>query len=197
MWKGAFFLSEKQQTKLKIIDTALEEIEQQGFENLSLRKLASNCGLTTGAFYRHFANKNDLFMVLMLKLSATLTSGVGQKNIHSISPRKELLFLGENIFTLFSEKKNLVDFLFFNPVAQSIYAKNEKIQDTFPLLKTIHQLIIEIIDRETLDLDPTTTFIQVWSFLQGYMLLVRNGVTQFDTELLADTLNSLLLKKGM
>ncbi|MDM8291569.1 TetR family transcriptional regulator, partial [Lactobacillus crispatus] len=34
-------------------------IDKYGYEDLSLRRLTGTLGLTTGAFYKHFKNKND------------------------------------------------------------------------------------------------------------------------------------------
>ncbi|KRM95163.1 hypothetical protein FC19_GL002258 [Liquorilactobacillus aquaticus DSM 21051] len=184
----------KQYTKIKILQTALEDIDKNGYEELSLRKLANNCGLTTGAFYKHFASKDELFMSLMLKLSVSLTENINLKSNEQYTPREELLHLGQNIFALFKEKTNLVDFLFFNPVAQSVYKQSSEVQNAFPLLRSVRTLINELIDYESLELDSTETFIKIWAFLQGYMLLVRNGVTEFDVTLLSATLNSLLRK---
>src|SRR5699024_12402343 len=36
-------------------------IDKYGYEDLSLRRLTGTLGLTTGAFYKHFKNKNDLY----------------------------------------------------------------------------------------------------------------------------------------
>lgn len=194
---GLILSNKKEQTKRKILKMALREIDENGYEKLSLRKLATNCNLTTGAFYRNFANKDALFMSLMLELSTSLTEIISQKSDGNYTPREKLLLLGENVFKLFNTKNNLVNFLFFNPVAQSIYTQDRGLQDLFPLLKSVHNLIDDIIRQESLELDSDETFIKIWAFLQGYMLLVRNGVTKFNAALLADTLSSLLTKKGI
>lgn len=51
----------KMTTEEKIINQTIHLIDTSGYQNLSLRKLTKELGLTTGAFYRHFKDKNELF----------------------------------------------------------------------------------------------------------------------------------------
>ena len=53
------------ETKKKILDSAKAEFLDKGFMNASLRTIASNAGLTTGAMYRHFKDKDALFCALV------------------------------------------------------------------------------------------------------------------------------------
>lgn len=53
------------ETKKKILDSAMAEFLDKGFMNASLRTIAANAGLTTGAMYRHFKDKDALFCALV------------------------------------------------------------------------------------------------------------------------------------
>ena len=53
------------ETKDKILKSAKIEFLEKGFVNASLRTIAANAGLTTGAMYRHFKDKDDLFCALV------------------------------------------------------------------------------------------------------------------------------------
>ena len=53
------------ETKKKILDSAMEEFLDKGFMSASLRTIAANAGLTTGAMYRHFKDKDALFCALV------------------------------------------------------------------------------------------------------------------------------------
>jgi len=52
-------------TKSKILESAKKEFLEKGFVNASLRTIAANAGLTTGAMYRHFKDKDALFCALV------------------------------------------------------------------------------------------------------------------------------------
>ena len=45
----------------KIQQAALEEFSEKGFLGASLRQIVKNAGVTTGAFYKHFKDKEALF----------------------------------------------------------------------------------------------------------------------------------------
>ena len=49
----------------KIIAAAVREFMEHGFENASMRRIASEVGLTAGALYRHFPNKEEMFAALV------------------------------------------------------------------------------------------------------------------------------------
>lgn len=52
-------------TRENILKSAKSEFVAHGFSGASLRTIAAGAGVTTGALYRHFANKADLFDVLV------------------------------------------------------------------------------------------------------------------------------------
>lgn len=47
--------------KKQLLDAALHVFVTQGFEKASMREIAANAGLTTGAIYYHYKNKDDLY----------------------------------------------------------------------------------------------------------------------------------------
>ncbi|MDR1082358.1 MAG: TetR/AcrR family transcriptional regulator, partial [Coriobacteriales bacterium] len=48
-----------------IIASAKKEFLENGFANASLRKIAKGAGVTTGALYQHYADKETLFKSLV------------------------------------------------------------------------------------------------------------------------------------
>ena len=64
------------ETRQKLIDSAKTEFFENGFAKASLRKICTNAGVTTGALYFFFKNKDDLFSAIvappLLKLKEML-----------------------------------------------------------------------------------------------------------------------------
>ena len=56
---------DKTEAHEKIITAAVKEFMEYGFENASMRSIASEVGLTVGALYRHFPNKEEMFAALV------------------------------------------------------------------------------------------------------------------------------------
>ena len=53
------------ETKSKLLKSAKKEFLEKGFMGASLRTIAANAGVTTGAMYRHFKDKDDFFCALV------------------------------------------------------------------------------------------------------------------------------------
>ncbi|MBY6797159.1 TetR/AcrR family transcriptional regulator [Clostridium botulinum] len=54
-------VNEYNQKKQHILEAAIIKFTENGFDKTSLREIASAVGLTTGAIYHHFKNKDELF----------------------------------------------------------------------------------------------------------------------------------------
>ena len=52
----------------RILDTALELFNEQGYDATSLRELAERLGVTKAALYYHFKSKADILLALHLRL---------------------------------------------------------------------------------------------------------------------------------
>lgn len=62
-------MSEKtDETRQKIIESARKEFVEKGFEKASLRNICKDAGVTTGALYFFFQDKDDLFSQIFLPI---------------------------------------------------------------------------------------------------------------------------------
>ena len=53
-------------THKKILESGKKLFLENGYERTNLRELCKGAGITTGAFYRHFEDKEALLRILML-----------------------------------------------------------------------------------------------------------------------------------
>ncbi|HNZ98434.1 helix-turn-helix domain-containing protein [Ruminococcus sp.] len=56
---------DKTESHERIITAAKEEFLTYGFENASMRRIASNSGITVSGLYKHFPNKEEMFAHLV------------------------------------------------------------------------------------------------------------------------------------
>ena len=49
-------------TRLRILEAALEEFQEQGFEGATMRQIAARAGMATGAAYYYFASKDAIVL---------------------------------------------------------------------------------------------------------------------------------------
>lgn len=52
--------SEVEEVKKQILDAAFEIVHNEGFSNLSMRKISSKMGMTAGNIYNYYSNKDEL-----------------------------------------------------------------------------------------------------------------------------------------
>lgn len=168
------------ETKQQLIQHAIHVIDQNGFENLSLRKLTGALGLTTGAFYKHFKDKDELFKIIVIELSKEFVTNIDFKRD---SPEEQLLQIADYFVQQMQEHPYTMDFLFFSD--QSVAALKNKDMH-YPFLSKILQLINQINIQS--NLSNREFFIQIWSFIQGYSFLIKKKVTSYNPDFVRTTL---------
>ena len=62
----------------------------------------------------------------------------------------------------------------------------------FGFYDQVIQLIKDVLRKRGITIDPQILFIQLWSFIQGYGLLIDSGITSYDPNLVRKTLKDLL-----
>jgi len=70
----------KQQSREKILQSAISCFTKQGFENTSIDEIMSNAKMTRGAFYAHFSSKSELYQHALL---------TGAMNSQLLKPKPE------------------------------------------------------------------------------------------------------------
>lgn len=175
--------------KNKIIDITINEINKNGYENISLRKITEELDITTGTFYKRFKDKNDLFLNTAEHISSDMFENIYSKiKDYEIDPKRSLINLGIEVIKLFNNKKNLTEFLFFNSNVLSAYT-NKNLGKRFKLLNITKKIIYKCINDDT---KVDYIFIQLWSFIQGYGHLISNKVCALDISMIENTLNKLI-----
>lgn len=171
-------------TKDQLILRAIQVIDKDGYQNLSLRKLTGALNLTTGAFYKHFKDKDDLFKAVTRELSKKFIEAI---DFNSSSPTEQLLQITDYFVNQMKKHPNKMEFLFFND--QSIIALKQK-NLTYPFLHKLIQLIDQI--NTNSNVNNQDFFIQIWSFIQGYTFLIKNKITTYQPDLVRKTLTEIM-----
>ncbi|WP_440896984.1 TetR/AcrR family transcriptional regulator [Amphibacillus sp. Q70] len=181
-------------TKEKIIEIVVEEIKENGYLTISMRKIAKKYNITGTALYRHFHNKDELLQHALVQVSQDIYLKY-QVEIEELSEEKptvkqKLTRLGEVLLNQSVKDTNLMDFLFFSDYARSSY--KEQHNTPFVFLEEYKNLIHQAKEEFNPHIDEGTLFIELWAFIQGYTLLVLNGVAIYDYKLLEQALNKFI-----
>lgn len=98
--------AQAQQTKQQLLDAALEAFWQNGVTNTSMQTIAEQAGMTRGALYWHFKNKEDLFEALFEQMCAPFMQKMEQVLTHDKDALTQLkLKLNELLLLLNEDEK--------------------------------------------------------------------------------------------
>ncbi len=67
MPKAPMTAAEIERMRQRILETALDIIVQEGFNNLSIRKIAARLGVTATTIYNYYANKDELNLMIRVR----------------------------------------------------------------------------------------------------------------------------------
>lgn len=80
-----------QQTKKTIQMAFIELVHEEGFHNVSVKKIAERAGINRGTFYLHYVDKFEL----MAKVQEELLRGI-QGTLKNINPKDAFLIIQHN-----------------------------------------------------------------------------------------------------
>lgn len=188
---------EMKNRKLKqhIFDVALKLMNQIGFDNITIRMICQEAGISTGMFYQHFANKEDLLSYYYEEAQDRFDDVVNRK-LAGKEIREQLIEFYVWLFRFTSELG--VDF------CRNFFNSKNKVMNT----NIFHNRIIDITNRAMEDaiadgfqLSPGRTPYQV----SKYLCVMAKGVifdwsahegsydmTEFGKQLITLTIDGLL-----
>lgn len=98
--------------KRALIETGIELVHKEGEKNLSLRRIAAECGVSNAAPYAHFKNKNALLSAMKAHIIQEFVNAL-QETIQKYPFDKELLTqLGKTYVLFFYNNPQYYSFLF-------------------------------------------------------------------------------------
>jgi AcrR family transcriptional regulator len=105
---------EKSETRDKILDAARELFVTEGYEGVSMRKVAEKIEYSPTAIYVHFADKNELFRELCHQDYARLAE-VFQSSMISTDPLERIRQIGAIYIDFGTRNPNHYKFMFMTP----------------------------------------------------------------------------------
>ncbi|KRL76278.1 TetR/AcrR family transcriptional regulator [Ligilactobacillus equi] len=163
-----------------LISVTTKWVSVNDFHDLSLRKISSSVGLTTGAVYKNFKSKQELFYKVSLSLSEQLVSDLKLSSLNT--PFDNLLAIADFLCNLAVEKPRLIEFLLFNGSIKEMYQAKDY---NFVFWNLVKKYAGQLKDSEYFLLQIVTT-------LTGYIQLLINDLVKYDPKFITITLKQLL-----
>ena len=177
--------------KAELIEKGLKLLDEDGYENFSLRKVAKACSVSHTAPYRHFNSKDDLIMAIALeahhKFNQCLEEAVNKYPNDNKSQLKEMGFAYVKFFV---ENPEYLRLLFLSDLA--IDFKNKHI-DTFKNGEQPFQTFYKAIERLQAEsqnceggncTDPNALALSCWGLVHGMAILIAKKDFSYEGDYL-------------
>lgn len=153
-----------------LIDAALEVVERDGYQALSLRELAQLLGVSRGAPYRHFADRDALLAACAMEGFRQLMAA-SQAMTEAVSDSMQRAHAMGTAFIAFAEAQPGLFMLMFDSGLLNQAQDNDELGE---LLRQTYEQVSETVAATLEVTDPTTLrlrMIGMWSTLYGYARL--------------------------
>ena len=181
--------------KEKLIQTGIEEIKKHGIEQLSLRTVATVCGVTHGSPYKHFDNKDGYLKVVLTRLTQLFYEDVTRDLDESLSARHQLLQMGQAFVCFAQTNPHIFEALFIKFPFKYMEVTPETILTNVDLPGFSHfkVLVVRLIEEEKLMGREIDVLIHLWSFILGLSILSMGQIGEsFSPRTIQETIGGML-----
>ena len=153
-----------------LIDAGLKIINENGEENLSLRKVAMDCGVSHAAPYAHFKDKDELIDAIKSTvtdrfMSVLLKSVEGQPTADAA-----IIAMGKAYVEFFSKNPDYFAFLFGKLSINAHLKMNREHKDDYPPFLLLRRMYLKHLEENKLELsyeEQEIELIKIWSIVHG------------------------------
>ncbi|MEO5892962.1 MAG: TetR/AcrR family transcriptional regulator [Ferruginibacter sp.] len=184
----------KEETRINILDAAFQIVKEEGWQALSMRKIADVIEYTAPIIYEYFANKEAILQELNKKGYLILSADIeAAKNEHRL-PEKQLEAMWLAYWNFAFAQKELYQ-LMFGVEMNCCVMKQEypEVQAPAKLIGEVIQQVMNIEDPE--DDALCMKYYTFWSVVHGLISIniVRKGVTDdINQQILRDAIKGII-----
>jgi AcrR family transcriptional regulator len=184
-------MSELPQNKRKqhLLESAIRVFSVKGFDDASMREIAAEAGLTTGAIYHHYKNKDDLFYDAV-KEAAYFVHKLSERNENSTLKTNQEMFneISANVRDRMSKdaEQRLLILLAAYAMSKGGRIQEKYKQDYTEIIQKVADMYFFAFGVENLAYQKSLATILV-AALDGVALQCSLGILKFDDETFKDT----------
>lgn len=194
---------EKEIRKLAIIEVAEGILHEKGLDAVTIRNVAKEAGLSSGAIYMYFKNKEELLLCMLIQNLKILKTDM-QSAMDSTNPIDIIKKMGyhyKQYFARFGKYINILGFTVkqdsnFESLSTLLIDELEKaLADVLEIVQTA--LATHEVDGVLKGLPPERGVPVLWALIQGIVQITlpspRSEKTSFEFDQLMDDVTTLLL----
>jgi len=185
----------KEETRVSILDAALHIVKHEGWQALSMRKIADVIEYTAPIIYEYFANKDAILMELTRKGYLILSKNMEEAKDNYRLPEEQLEAMWLAYWNFAFDNKELYQVMFgvqMNCCCELVKSMPEAQRPTTLVSEAIMQLMnMKDINDEMI----CTKYYTFWSVVHGLVsinLLSRGFSDEVNRQVLKDTIGGII-----
>ncbi len=168
--------------KNELVAYAIELVEKEGSETLSLRRLAALCGVSYAAPYAHFHDKEEILNACRSQISVELTQyledSIASRNL---SDAETLNVLGGAFVDYFQKHPRFYSFLFHEGTGVKVTITLDESAENHPPFEVFRKVCLALIARYRLSKEEgLARLAQCWALVHGVSSLMISPQVKFD-----------------
>ncbi len=180
---------EREELREQILDVAMNILIKEGYDAVTIRRLADEIAYTPGALYSYFKDKEEIIFALVLRAAKHLT--LVFRAVESINnPLERLWAIGRAYITFAMEHQEYYDLMFIMSTPIQKMAETEYTEGHaafFILRSTVHDCMQQGYLPKA---DDDVAAFAMWSFVHGSVsLMIRKRMTMIPEEKYQDILD--------
>ena len=166
--------------KEALVDVAMQLIEADEVELISLRRLSKEVGVTPSAVYNHFSDKNALMLAIKLRLYEDFNRFFDGRSSQTDNPEQALLEMCLAYYHFSQEQPSSFHFLFSSTLPLE-WSTPEMVEISCRSIVKTRRLVLKIYEKYQISCNEeaiVNTTLLVWSQLHGIVTLKNSGSIQ-------------------
>ncbi len=161
----------------RCIEESLSIIAEDGVRNLSIRKVARRLGVSHGAPYRHFANRDALITEIAIRGTQILRDYVGRGvDYENKTPRENFLQVCQNYIRFAMEQRDYFQLILWTDLPRSTEEYPHLAMEANEIFQLVFRLIGDLKDRLNVPIEnENLAVLHVFSTIHGYASLMSSG----------------------
>jgi len=160
--------------KRDLIENGLLLLNNEGSEKFSLRKLASMCGVSHAAPYKHFKNKEELIELIVQEVWKSFFLALSfPKDLFPDNPKLQIVEIGKRYVRFLVEKPEYLKFIFLSDSTSPISVMECEFISQVDAFNVFNKSAANYF--ESVSLDPNLYIektLLMWSIVHGFALLI-------------------------
>ncbi len=185
----------KEETRINILDAALQIVKEEGWQALSMRKIADVIEYTAPIIYEYFSNKDAILLELTRKGYLILAKELQEAKIKDRSPAKQLEAMWLAYWNFAFDNKELYQVMFGVQMNCCCDMTKNLVEAQLPW-QMFSNIIGELMQIEDIGSEVICAkYYTFWSVVHGLIsinLLSRGSSDDINRQILKDAITSII-----